>query len=314
MKKISTALLSLLFLVHATSLAIAQGCSDSGFCSMGAFRPDQHYVQKLSVRLNSVELTQHLGHSRQGDWIHSTFLDASIAIGKRTSVQCRLPAYTIIVGNMPSTKGWGDVFFNVTHSVLVRDHYQVNVTAGAKMYTSVPDKSSSNGDQMPLYQQTTYGSNDLSVGASLLSRGWLLAVGYQRALNVVRNKFSPEAWQGDPLYEVVKQYDPSNGLRRGNDVMFRVERNFRLARYNFYGGFLNLWRVTRDRIVDENGAVSVVEGSDGLAVNFITGGGYQFNAQMGIRVLVSFNLKERDANPDGLSRDFISQLAYIVRF
>jgi hypothetical protein len=46
----------------------------------------------------------------------------------------------------------------------------------------------------------------------------------------------------------------------------------------------------------------------------VTGGGYQWNARMGVRLLVSVKLKERDANPDGLARNFISQIAYIVRF
>jgi hypothetical protein len=57
-----------------------------------------------------------------------------------------------------------------------------------------------------------------------------------------------------------------------------------------------------------------VRGSDVLAVNIVAGGGYQFSTKMGVRLLVSVKVKERDANPDGLSRNFISQLAYIVRF
>ena len=96
--------------------------------------------------------------------------------------------------------------------------------------------------------------------------------------------------------------------------MFRIERNFRLSRYNFYLGTLSLWRITSDKTLNQNNELAAVEGSKGLAFNLITGGGYQFNTRMGVRVLVATKLKERAANPDGLSRNFISQLAYIVRF
>jgi hypothetical protein len=77
---------------------------------------------------------------------------------------------------------------------------------------------------------------------------------------------------------------------------------------------LQLWRLSPDKTVSESGQLVPVAGSDGLAMNLLGGGGYQFNTRMGVRLLVSARLKERDANPDGLSRNFIGQLAYIVRF
>ncbi len=268
----------------------------------------------MAVHLNSVELTQHIGHTQYNDWIHSTFLDANLSFGKKTTVQVRLPAYTIILGQMPISKGWGDLFLNVSQKVVVNDAYQINLTVGAKIYTSRADKQTSDGKPMPMYQQTSYGSNDLNAGFSLMTRKWQLAMGYQHALNKIGNNFTLQNWIGSPLYNTVQRYDQSAGLERGNDLMLRVERNFRLSRFNFYLSILNLWRVTADKTLDENGNLQEVKGSKGLAINFVTGGGYQFNTRMGIRLLVSVKLKERDANPDGLSRNFIGQLAYIVRF
>jgi hypothetical protein len=66
-------------LIYASIInANAQGCSDSGFCTMGAMKPDQIYSRKLNLRIYSLELTQHLGHTKFGDWIHSTFLDVNV--------------------------------------------------------------------------------------------------------------------------------------------------------------------------------------------------------------------------------------------
>ena len=281
---------------------------------MGAIKPDQPFSRKINIRLNSIELTQHLGHTKYDDWIHSTFVDANIGFSRYTSMQIRFPSYTIIEGKMPTTKGWGDVLVNINRNVFRNDAYQVNLTLGAKIFTSRANKQSDSGVPMPMYHQTSNGSNDINFGVSILTRKWLLATGYQRVLNQVRNDFTHDAWQGDELQNIAMAYEPSSGLLRGDDLMFRLERNFRLSHYNFYVGSLNLWRLNPDQIQNSDGQMMSVKGSTGLASNFILGGGYQFNAQMGIRLLASFRLKERDSNPDGLSRDFITQLAYIVRF
>lgn len=307
-------ILMFVFLLVPKHSLLSQGCSDSGFCTMGALRPDQPFSKKIAIRLNSVELTQHFGLTKYNDHIHSTFVDANFGIGSKTNFHVRLPAYTIIEGKMPTTSGWGDFFFNLSRRVITTDHYQLHLSLGAKIYTSQPDKKSSDGLPMPLYQQTTYGSNDLNGGVTFINRQWMFSMGYQRALNRITNEFTTEQWVGHSLYDVVKLYDRSAGLERGDDLMVRAERNFRLSQFNFYVGILNLWRVTEDKTLNDDGQLSSVDGSQGLASNLLIGGGYQFNSRSGVRLLTSTRLKERKANPDGLSRDFIAQLSYIVRF
>jgi hypothetical protein len=294
--------------------AFSQGCSDSGFCTMGALKPDQPYMRKLSIRINSIELTQHLGHTRQGDWIHATFADVNVGLTRKTNVQLRLPAYTIIEGNMPRTTGWGDFFFNVSQNVLATDQFQLTATAGAKIATGRGNKASDEGHAMPLYQQTTSGSDDVSVGAALLSRRWLVAAGYQKVLSRSGNQFHADAWSESPYHNVMQQYDASAGLWRGDDVMLRLERNFRLSQWNVYTGILNVWRVSEDKMLMADGSGSAVRGSAGLASSFIAGAGYRFNVHSGLRLVTAWRLKEREANPDGLARDFVAQLAYIFRF
>jgi hypothetical protein len=306
--------LAILFVFCIKCAALAQGCSDSGFCTMGAMKPDQYFSNRVHIRLNSVELTQHLGYTKYGDIIHSTFFDANIGITQKTNLQVRFPAYTIITGSMPTTRGWGDVFLNLSQRIFSTDNYQLNITAGAKLLLSNFDNKSHDGLSMPLYQQTSYGSNDINLGASYLSKKWLIAAGYQHAINQISNRFSPAQWEGHTLYNVVKVYDTSAGLVRGDDVMLRIERNFRLSRVNLYAGALQLWRLNKDRVISEDGTLAPVQESSGLAINLLLGGGYQFNTRTAIRLVTSIKLKERDSNPDGLSRDFISQITYLVRF
>ncbi len=281
---------------------------------MGAYRPDQPDLRKKNIRLNSIELTQHLGFTPFNDVIHSTFLDASIGIGRRTALQVRFPAYTIIQGELETTRGWGDIFVNVTRTIYSTASYSIKFTAGAKIVTTPPTAQSEDGLPIPLYRQVAYGSNDVNAGVAITSRNWLFAAGFQKALNQIDNRFRHSDWEGHDLEEKVVVYDESAGLARGNDVMLRLERNLRLSRFNIYAGPLALWRVNKDKVLNDDNILEPVAGSSGLALNMVAGMGYQFNTRMGIKLLNSVRLKDRKANPDGLNRTFITQFSYVIRF
>jgi hypothetical protein len=277
---------------------------------MGALRPDQPYAERARIKLHSIEITQHLGTTKYGDWIHATFVDANFTLGRKNSFQLRAPAYMIIDGNMPTVRGWGDTYLSLTRQLWSTDQFQINATVGGKIYTT----ATRTDNVMPMYQQTAHGSNDVMGGVSLMSKRWMVAIGYQRPLNATRNAFHPERFAETDMEEVAKKYAPSVGLLRGDDIAVRVERNFRLARWNFFVGTLNLVRVTADQTLDSEGKLQPVNGTQGLASNLLAGVGYQFNIHAGIRLLMAGKLTERAQNPDGLSRDFVAQLAYVVRF
>ena len=52
----------------------------------------------------------------------------------------------------------------------------------------------------------------------------------------------------------------------------------------------------------------------GLALSGIITGGYSFNTQSGLRLLLGHKIVQRELNPDGLTREFVSSLTYIHRF
>ncbi|MFM8912065.1 MAG: hypothetical protein ACKOE6_03960 [Flammeovirgaceae bacterium] len=301
---------TLMTVAAAARCAFGQGCSDSGFCTMGALRPDQPYTERARIKLHSLEITQHLGTTKYGDRIHATFLDANFTIGKKNTLQLRTPAYMVIEGNMPTVRGWGDTYLSLTRQLLSSDRFQINGTVGGKIYTTATRIDNA----MPMYHQTTHGSNDLMLGISLMSKKWMVAVGYQRPLNATRNAFHPEQFAASDIESIAKKYSPSVGLLRGDDVAVRIERNFRLARWNFFIGTLNLYRTTADQTLDSEGKLQSVSGTQGLASNLLGGVGYQFNVHSGVRLLMAGKLTERAQNPDGLSRDFVAQLAYVLKF
>ncbi|MFN8890139.1 MAG: hypothetical protein ACK5WF_21960 [Cyclobacteriaceae bacterium] len=51
---------SLFFILNIT-LSYSQGCSDAGFCTMGAMKPDQPYNKKIQLKLRSMEVSFYRG-------------------------------------------------------------------------------------------------------------------------------------------------------------------------------------------------------------------------------------------------------------
>ena len=49
------------FTCFVSTQALSQGCSDAGFCTMGAMKPDQPYNKRLAVRLRSMEMSFYRG-------------------------------------------------------------------------------------------------------------------------------------------------------------------------------------------------------------------------------------------------------------
>ena len=171
---------------------------------------------------------------------------------------------------------------------------------------------------MPMYQQVSLGSVDIIFGASLINEKWLLAVGYQDALTANNNTFEWSDWTSFyPSEAYVQQYDRATKLKRGTDIMFRVERNFRFARYNLNIGILPIYRITKDQIIDDPSGVGEyvkLDGTTGLAASILAGGGYNFNINNSIRFTYGIKLTDREVNPDGLTRHDVLIIGYLLRF
>ncbi|MEY4931626.1 MAG: hypothetical protein RI909_2350, partial [Bacteroidota bacterium] len=69
------------FLITASSInAIAQGCSDAGFCTMGAMKPDQPYNKKVQLKLRSMELSFYRGETTTTPVIYVATADFNFSL------------------------------------------------------------------------------------------------------------------------------------------------------------------------------------------------------------------------------------------
>ncbi|MBS1557607.1 MAG: hypothetical protein JST69_02670 [Bacteroidetes bacterium] len=303
----------------------SQGCSDAGFCTMGAMKPDQPYSQFNKIKLRTIEFSQYYGITHFNNHIWVSTLEANISLGDKYVVQAKVP-YQISSGHLGTYQSLSDISLSLTRKVISTDYFDLNITIGTKIPSNNGDRQQFQGRSLPMYYQTSLGTHDLILGASIISRKWLLAVGYQQALTPNQNGFWWGEWKkNDPAdTSYILRYAQSNNLSRGKDIMVRLERNFRFSRFNASIGLLPIYRLTRDIVAVVPNPSDPLNpslftnkktvGSDGLALSAIYTLGYHFNVNSSVKLLVGNRIVQREKNPDGLSRELVTSFTYSYRF
>lgn len=312
--KISLLLSVLLF---ASTNAFSQGCSDAGFCTMGAMKPDQPYNKKLQFKLRSMELSFYRGETTTTPVIYVATADLNFSLTSKSSFQLKVPYMMVRSGKLGETEGLSDLSLCYTRSLLSTDHFDINFSVGGKIPTNKSDLTSNKfpDEPLPMYYQTSLGTYDFITGLSLINRKWLLATGIQIPVkHINQNNFDWTDFPTFPDQTKLEKYGQANLLKRGVDVMLRVERNFRLSRFNFSVGLLPIYRITNDRITNPQGVEVKPDGARGLALSGIITGGYNFNVRSGIKLLWGRKIVQREKNPDGLTRHSVSSITYNYRF
>ncbi len=307
-------------LLITSTLAFCQGCSDAGFCTMGAMKPDQPYNKKIPIRLRSMEVSFYRGTTTLSPVVFVANIDASFNIlDNKTSFQIKLP-YQAVSGNFGNTGGLGDISLCLTRNVFSTEKFDINVSLGGKIPSNKSDLTSTekefDGLPLPMYYQTSLGTYDAIAGVSFITRKWLFATGVQHPFNENQNQFAWQEWEGIyPSENYLRKNDNAINLKRGTDVMLRAERNFRFARFNFSLGLLPIFRVKNDEITDFNTGERIKpEAAKGMALSAIGTAGYNFNVKMGIKLLVGHKIVQRETNPDGLTRELVTTMSYFYQF
>jgi len=312
----------ILFILSASvfSPAWSQGCSDAGFCTMGAMKPDQPFNKTIPFKLRSMEVSFYRGTTTLSPVIYVGTLDMNFNIlDDKTFLQIKLP-YQAVKGNFGSTAGMSDLSLCLTRQLFSRGGFDFNLSLGGKIPSNDADKKDETHDlPLPMYYQTSLGTYDFIAGMSMISREWLFATGIQHPFNRNKNNFTWAPWI--PVYQngegadYVRGYDGAYELKRGTDIMFRIERNFRFSRINFSAGLLPIYRITRDEVTQVNTGKRIrPEGTTGLALSAIATAGYSFNIQSGMKVLYGRKITQRKFNPDGLTRHDVMTISYYYRF
>lgn len=290
-----------------------QGCSDAGFCTMGAMKPDQPFSRKVKIRLRSIEIGIYRGQTLQTPIVYIASADFNFSLNQKNSFQIKVP-YQAVRGRLANTHGIGDLSLSYTRNIFHAEKYDINATAGCKI-ASNNSNLKQDGKPLPMYYQTSLGTYDFVAGLSFLSRDWLIATGIQHPFNTNGNQFTWAQWPDFTDTTYLHDYPAAKDLKRGTDIMMRIERNFRYSRFNVALGALPIFRITKDEITDPNtGVRQKLDGSTGLALTGLITLGYRFNVRTGIKFLFGMKFVKRQVDPDGLTRHAVMTASWYYRF
>jgi hypothetical protein len=279
---------------------------------MGAMKPDQPFNKKIAVRLRSMEISFYRGTTPLTPIVYVATADFNFSLSSKTSFQLKLP-YQAVQGRLANTSGLGDISLCITRTLINTEKFDINFSIGGKIPTNNASKGT-DGLPLPMYYQTSLGTYDFITGISFISRNWMFATGIQHPFNKNDNQFLWEAWNGTTEEAYIDLYNQAHELKRGTDIMVRVERNWRFSRINFSLGVLPIYRINNDEISLGNGTRVKPEGAKGLALSGIFTAGYSFNVKSGVKILVGHKIVQRDNNPDGLTRELVTTAGYYYRF
>ncbi len=306
------------FLTLSIHLTFSQGCSDAGFCTMGAMKPDQSYSKKVDFKLRSFEFNYYRGTSLLTPVITVLTADMNFGITDYFSIQIKAP-YQMVSGSLGDTQGIGDFSVSASRSFPLQNGSTIGVTVGGKIPSGKSDieaDSKFGSGDLPMYYQISLGTYDLVFGFSYINEKWLFATGVQHPIiHQNENDFRWGKWTDYPNQPYLLDYNLANNLKRGSDMMLRAERNFRFINFNIGIGGLAIYRFKKDERYDFVNNINIwPDETIGLAFNMLTNIGYQINVNSSIKAIYGLKILDRSLNPDGLSRHDVTSLSYVFRF
>lgn len=298
--------LSIIVLIAISTGSVAQGCSDAGACSVGDLR--------LSGRLSddeqpdlSVQYRQSLGLADKFSVVSVTSIRVSQMIHKTTKLEVMVP-FQATFGNLASTAGVGDLLVSVSQIIIRRDNTRVSLVAGGRFKSNDSDKSS-DGIPLPMVYQTSLGTNDIIAGLNYNLKSWRLGFAYQHPFGANNNGYLQAP--GTPRS---KSYFESAYLKRGDDIMLRVEKaEYGKGKNSYSYGLLSFYRLQKDQI-KRNDVYEKVNESDGLTLNVFFAWFRNFGRNKTFSLTGGFPLYARHNRPDGLTRTAIINAAVSFRF
>lgn len=300
----TTQIILLLILLIGLKSAYAQGCSDAGVCSASQ-QFDAPPLNKLS---HHISLTPSIGLGDQKSWVFSSVLSYHLQNHKGWSFGAALP-YSSTFGNITTTSGIGDIILSVNIPLLKKEKHQLSWLIAGKIATDDANKMYQDRALPMIYQQSS-GTNDLITSFQWNYQSWLFAAGYQHAFNTNQNTFLASDF---PVDSDAAKYHSSAYLKRGDDVMLRIEKRFKgKGKSSFRAGALPIYRIQSDEIKVE-GQYQEIANSTGLTLNLYTSWKYQITDQFYTELQLAAPPITREVRADGTTRSFLVNVRLAFR-
>ncbi len=288
-----------IILVFIASLLVrhdlmAQGCSDAGFCTIGAMKAGTN-----TTKNSSIGLSFGINGGEEGTSIFIPQIELTKKLGKKGFLEAYIP-FVIASGDLGDNASIGDLILTYTRQIHREKSIVINSTISTRISTGNAD-ATDNNMALPMPYQSNLGTTDLILGLSAKWRKHLsAAVGYQQPIiQYNKNDYLPANLSGNATGD----YFASRQLERKGDVLLRIQGHISIKKFGIAAGPLFIYHLGEDIVTLSNGSELSLTGSDGLTLNITANAYYQFknwraDVSVGTPTIV------RDSRPDGLTRSF----------
>ncbi|QDK77563.1 hypothetical protein EXU85_02705 [Spirosoma sp. KCTC 42546] len=298
MKNRTTIYLATALLLLVSKLpALAQGCSDAGFCTIGSLKqhgPTDNKGQKITLLLP-------VGLGDEAVFVFAPGIQYDNQLSAKWAIQAKLTG-NYASGNLGSATGPGDIFLSSTYSIPTKAKWATSLTLGTKLPLDRGNLKA-NGQPLPMQYQSSLGTVDLITGLSVSNSKWQFSAGWQQPLTGVNdNAFLP----GSSPKPEAPAYPPSNQFNRKADVLARVAYTWAITdQLSLNGGLLGIYHLGEDGYTDAGGKQLYIAGSQGLTLNATIAAWWTVNPKMRIGFTAGTPLVTREVRPDGLTRSIV---------
>lgn len=299
LKILSTLVLSLII-----SYANAQGCSDAGFCTINSFKPNS--ADSTEVLNNQFKIGVFYGKADNSISVFGNYLEYNRQLSKKFGLDAKL---TTIAqdGNGISAFGLSDIFLNANYKV----NEKVKLTLGAKIPLS--DASNTrNNLPLPMDYQASLGTFDLIFGIGYEFKKIQVVAAIQQPLTQNKNQFTSTNY---PINSELRTFQSTNNFERSGDVLLRVSYPIIInSKFKLTPSILPIYHLSNDKYTDEFNIKQEIKGSQGLTLNGNVYLDYEINSKNIIQLNLGMPFIVRESRPDGLTRSFIANLEFIIKF
>jgi len=282
--------------VFIAMTAKSQGCSDAGFCSIGAMKSQSNAGEKAS----SIGLSVTLGAGERSTTILIPQIEGRLFVGSKSYFELKIPVNRGS-GDLGDHTGLGDPIINYTRTIASKKNITIDATAGLRISTGNASATDKFGNPLPMPYQSNLGTTDLILGASAsLGKYLSLAAGYQQPLF----QYNENGYLPTMIDMPANEYFASRKLERRGDVLLRAEGRYQWKHLGVAAGPLFIFHLGEDKITLDDGSQIALQGSDGLTVN-IAGSIFYTMKRLRFDLAAGTPMVVRDYRPDGLTRSFV---------
>ncbi|KNB62957.1 hypothetical protein [Chryseobacterium sp. Hurlbut01] len=283
---------------------VAQGCSDAGFCTINSFQPNNN--DSIKTYHNQIKTGIFFGKADNSISVFGNYVEYNRQIDEQFSFDAKL---TTLAQNRNdvSTFGLSDIFLNANYQA----NKNLKFTLGAKVPLS-DARNSKNNLPLPMDYQSSLGTLDLIVGVGYEIKKLQLVAALQQPLTQNENQFLASQY---PASSALRGFLSTNKFQRSGDVLLRASYPLMIhPKIRLTPSILPIYHLKNDRFTNQNNVELEINNSKGLTLNGNVYLDYEINRRNGLQLNVGVPFVVRTSRPDGLTRSFIANIEYRVKF